>query len=129
MLEVSFVVAMPGWEVLTYVKGGQFETAPIVSWAIVGDTDTETFKLKPVTAALTISVDEDFPICSPDGDVTEGITGKWATVWQWLVEMQDREARGTLDERPTAPPPPDAPNTVVLDTYRRKFQQPPGDAL
>jgi len=121
MIEVSFVVALPGWEVLTYIKGGQFETAPIVSWAIVEDVDTEAVKLKPITTALTVSLDEDFAICSPDGDVTEGVTGKWPTVWSWLDTMLQREADGTLNAPPPAPQPVEG-NTVVLDNYRRKFQ-------
>ena len=123
MIEVSFVVALQGWEVLTYVKGGQFETAPVVSWAVVGDTDTELFQLKPVTTSMTVALDVEYVICSPDGDVTEGLTGKWPTVWQWLDTMVQREVDGTLNDPPPAPPV-EGGNTVVLDAYRRKFQMP-----
>jgi hypothetical protein len=121
MIEVSFILARPGWEVLYYFKGGRFETAPIVAWGIeAGDDDF--IRAIPVTTDLAWSPDDDRAICTPDGEVTCGELEKWPTVWAWLDDMQRRES----EEPDKLPPerPPMGGNTVVLDNYRRKFQEP-----
>lgn len=133
MIEVSFVFAFPGWEVLYYFKGGRFETAPVVAWA-VQDTvtaDGPFVRVVPVTADLAWSSDDDRPLCTPDGDVTCGELERWDSVWEWLADMQRRE-REEPDKLPTersqAQPPGEGTAPIVLNNFRKKFEANPPDA-
>ena len=69
--EVSFVLAFPGWEILYYFRGGRFETAPVVAWAI-HEVDGGFARAVPVTSDIAWSIDDDRALCTPDGDVTCG---------------------------------------------------------
>jgi hypothetical protein len=129
MIEVTFVTAMPGWEVLYYFKGGRFETSPVIAWGVHAVEGTFV-RAAPVTADLAWALDDDRTLCTPDGDVTCGELEKWPTVWAWLEDMQRRETEepGALPpERPPARVPSDGNAPIVLDNFRRKFQKQEGD--
>lgn len=129
MAEVSFVVASPGWDVLYYFKGGRYETAPIIAWAVVVQDDIFV-RATPVTTDLAWSLEDDRTICTPDGDVTHGELEHWPNVPQWLADMErrEREAPDKLPaERPTGKPQGDGNAPIVLDNFRRKFGIPHGD--
>jgi len=117
--EVSFVVALPGWEVLYYVKGGDFSAVAVIAWGVILGSDGVSH-VHPVTVgAAEWPLDQERPLCSPDGDVS--YNGKnWPTVWAWLDEMKTTE--------PTALAISHAPTGVLaLDKYRHKFAIPHGD--
>lgn len=127
--DVTFVIALPGWEVLYYFKGGRFETAPIVAWGIVVDeVGNGVVRVTPVTTDLAWSLDDERTICTPEGDVTCGDFQRWPNLWEWLADMQRRETEEPdklpLD-RPS--PPSDGNAPVVLENYRRRFQRQEGD--
>ena len=126
--EVSFVIAFPGWEVLYYFKGGRFESAPIVAWAIHA-VEGSFARAVPVTTDMAWSLEDDRPICTPDGDVTLGELERWPTVAIWLDDMQRRESEDPQSLPPERPPTEreGQGNTLVLDIFRRKFQIPHGE--
>ena len=123
-MELNFVVALPGWEVLYYSKGGRFETAPIVAWGIYFAGDF--VRAVPITTDLAWLPEDSRVICTPDGDVTRGDVERWPTVWAWLEDMKRRESEGgeLPPDRPAGEQAAVEGNTVVLDNYRRKFQEP-----
>lgn len=123
MIEVTFVPAMPGWEVLYYFKGGRFETAPVVAWG-ASVNDDGFVRAIPVTSDLAWHMEDDRPICTPDGDVTLGELEKWPTVWAWLADMERRESEDPNSLPPDRPAPQDGGNgPIVLENYRRRFQE------
>lgn len=131
MVEVTFVVALPGWEVLYFFKGGRFQSTPVVAWGVTVDENGFT-RISPVTTDMQWSLDDDRALCSPDGVVTLGELERWETVWEWLADMVRRE-RGEPDKLPAPRPeavsqsPGNAP--VVLNNYRKRFMTPHGDTL
>ena len=120
---VAFVMALPGWEVCYYLKGGRFETAPVVAWGVTAQ-DGVFVRATPVTSDLAWSYDDERTICTPDGDVTCGDLERWDSLWAWLDEMKRRE-RDEPDELPAerAAPPTAGPHPKVLalDNFRHKL--------
>ena len=123
--EVSFVLAFPGWEVLYYFKGGRFESAPIVAWAIHA-VEGSFARAVPVTTDMAWSLEDDRPICTPDGDVTLGDLERWPSVWAWLDDMKKRE----VNNPESLPPTPSIPlgnkrgaPVLALDSFRGKFER------
>ena len=127
--EVSFVACLGDWQVLYYFRGGRFESAPIVAWAIHA-VEGSFARAVPITADLAWALEDDRTICTPDGDVTCGELERWPSVWAWLEDMQRRETEepGALPPERPVPAPSEGNAPVVLDNYRRKFQQQEGDA-
>jgi len=122
---VAFVMAFPGWSVLYYMRGGRFESAPIVAWGVTAQ-DGVFVRATPVTTDLAWSYDDERTICTPDGDVTCGDLERWDTIWSWLDEMKRREneAPDTLPpERPQGQPAEPKPKLLALDNFRQKFRQ------
>lgn len=120
---VNFVVALPGWEVLYYFKGGRFETAHVIAWAIVPDADSfaHTYPITTDSWAL----EDSRPVCTPDGDVTCGDLEHWSSVWDWLDDMKKREAddpRSLPPSPPTKIGDPKGAPVLALDAFRTKFQ-------
>ena len=130
MTEVSFVLAMPGWDVVYYVKGGSYESSPIVAWAVHA-VDGTFMRATPVTTDLAWALDDDRVICTPEGDVTCGEFERWPNLPTWLEDMQRREAENP-DALPPGRPPlsqsavPEGNAPIVLENFRRKFER--GDA-
>jgi hypothetical protein len=123
--EVSFVLAFPGWEVLYYFRGGRFESAPIVAWAIHA-VEGSFARAVPVTTDMAWSLEDDRPICTPDGDVTLGDLERWPSVWAWLDDMKKRE----VNNPESLPPTPSIPlgnkrgaPVLALDSFRGKFER------
>lgn len=128
-VEVSFIVASPGWEVLYYCKGGRFEAAPIIAWGLHAVEGTFA-RAVPITADLAWALEDDRTICAPNGDVTLGELGRWPSVWAWLEDMQrcETEEPGALPpERPPAQQTFEGNAPLVLDNFRRRFQKQEGD--
>jgi len=124
--EVAFVMALPGWDVLYYFKGGRFETAPIVAWGIIAQEGIFV-RAFPVTTDLAWSIEDSRPISTPDGDVTCGDLERWETVQIWLDEMIRRETENP-NAFPSERPSPQTmagpkPKILALDNFRHKFQQ------
>lgn len=130
MTDVAFVMALPGWEVLYYLRGGNFTSSPVVAWGITAQDDTFVRAI-PVTADLAWSIDDSRPICTTDGEVTCGDLERWDNVWTWLDEMKRREAEDPNSlppERPATRPAQTSGNApLVLENFRQKFRQPQGD--
>ncbi len=127
--EVSFVLALPGWEVLDYFGEDNFITSPVVAWAIVAGPDGVIYT-SPVTTDSTWALDDTRTLCDPEGIVTQneddGTVTRWDTLWDWLDTMKKESAAPPrLRPRPAES---EGLAPVVLDNYRRKFQQ-QGDAL
>lgn len=122
--EVTFVVALPGWDVLYYFKGGRFETTPIIAWAVF--VDGGMTRAIPVTSDVEWALDDSRPICTPDGDVTLGDLEHWSSVWTWLDDMKKREQN---DPRALPPSPnvkigdPHSAPVLALDAFRDKFER------
>ena len=123
--EVTFVVALPGWDVLYYFKGGRFETTTVIAWGIFVDENGFT-RVSPVTSDVQWSLDDDRPICTPDGDVTLGDLERWPSVWAWLDDMKKRE----VNNPESLPPTPSIPlgnkrgaPVLALDSFRGKFER------
>lgn len=125
--EVSFVACLGDWQVLYYFRGGRFESAPIVAWAIHA-VEGSFARAVPVTTDMAWSLEDDRPICTPDGDVTLGELERWPTVAVWLDDMQRRESEDPqslpLERPPTEPMPYSEGNApLVLENYRRRFHR------
>ena len=121
---VAFVMALPGWEVLYYFRGGRFETAPVVAWGVTAQEGVFV-RATPVTTDLAWSYDDERTICTPDGDVTCGDLERWDSIWSWLDEMKRREAEApdTLPpERPETAPPSPGKAPIMLENFRRLRQ-------
>ncbi len=118
--EVSFVVALPGWEVLYYIKGGDFKAISVIAWGVVMNGDAA--RVYPVeVGAAEWPLIEERPLCSPDGYVSYG-EKSWPTVWAWLDDMK-------LTEPPDFSIPHASTGVLALDKYRHKFAVPHGDGL
>lgn len=127
-IEVSFVACLGNWEALYYFRGGRFESASIVAWAIHA-VEGSFARAVPVTTDMAWSLEDDRPICTPDGDVTLGELERWPTVAIWLDDMQRRESedpRSLPPERPSPIQPTDSTAPIVLENYRQKFQRQEG---
>lgn len=110
MTDITFVVALPGWDVL-YYRNGRYDTAPVVAWGVSVD-DNGFVRAVPVTSDVSWAVEDSRPIWTPDGEVTCGDLEQWPTIEAWLADMQKREIR-----RPLAP-------VLALDDFKHKLLPP-----
>jgi hypothetical protein len=128
--EVTFIPALPGWEVLYYrrasaTRGPEFSTMPVIAWGVYMEENLE--RAQPVTADGGFGYDEARTICSPNGEVICGDLEHWDNVWHWFDAMKRREttAPETLPpEQEDEPTMADPRNVLAMDKYRHKFQLP-----
>ena len=111
--EVTFVVALPNWEVLYYLKDGDFKTESVVAWGVILDSDGKTH-VHPVLIGDERALSDIRPLLSPDGDVSYGAKS-WPTVWAWLDDMKKTDAAPDF-AIPRAPA-----GVTVLDSFRNRF--------
>lgn len=130
MVEITFIAALPGWDVLYYrrateKRGPEWSSTPVVAWGIYED---EGFvRAQPVSADCSWSYEDARVICGPNGEVVYGDLEHWDSIGHWFDEMKRREvtAPDTLpSEQEQDLPMTNPSNILALDTFRDKFRAP-----
>lgn len=97
--DIQYVPAYPGYEVLIYKGNSQYETLPVVAWAILRD-ENGIVRAVPVTVGSSFSVEEDSYVWFPTGAVTCGEDEYYEDLADWIAEM---DKRGVPDSHPVEP--------------------------
>lgn len=119
----EFVGACPGFEVLYWRQDGTFHMEPVVAWSIAECNGVA--KAFPITADIPLALDANLPVLAPDGTVRCD-EEFWPTVWDWrdaMKKQQDEEAAKPVSI--TINTTNAAPGVLALDSFRKRFQQPP----
>lgn len=113
--DIELVPAAPGFDVLLYrAEDKSFLARPVIAWAVTRTDDCEV-RAAPIAVSEVLSLNEDWPIRLPDGQVVWG-DAEWATAEEWAAEMQ-RKTPINVNISPLR----DAP-VLALDAFRGKFQ-------
>jgi hypothetical protein len=129
-VEITFIAALPGWDVLYYSKatatrGPEWSSTPVIAWGIY---EEDSFvRAQPVTADCAWSYDDARTICGPNGEVICGDLEHWDNIGHWFDEMKRREvtAPSTLPEpAPEEQGMTNPHNILALDKFRDRFRAP-----